>query len=127
MNEILRPYKCLENVMSESDEVDISKIEKVFRPKKKGRPRKDNIFYTILILKGYFTLKLSRPNWPLIADILNLYCQWINGRTYDYSSVESSWVDMKKNYICMRKYEIEFSKRVYDQYLKSQEHGGNNG
>jgi hypothetical protein len=115
MSEILRPYKELKDLVLKSQgEIDLDSVHRVYRPKQKGKPRYDNLFHTLLILKGYFKFTLGSPHWQLIANILEPYY------TYDYSDLESLWQHMKKNYL--EKYgikinEVEYAKMIYEQYL----------
>jgi hypothetical protein len=116
MKEILRPYKRFENLRLKDGVIEIEEVHKAFRPRQRGgKPRLDNLFVTILILKGFFTWRFGIPQWRMIAESLKPHY------SYDYGSLQSLWQHMKKSYLERCGYEInevEYAGDIYEQYLR---------
>jgi len=118
MKEIVRPYKRFKKLIDKmKGEIDIKQIHDAFRPRQRGgKPRLDNLFITILILKGFFAWRFGRPRWGMIAEALSPHYD------YTYSELESLWQHMKRIYL--KRYgikinEVEYAKMIYERYINS--------
>lgn len=121
MNDTLKPYKDFGNVKRKAGGiVEFKDINRVFRTRKRGTPRFDNLFMTILILKGYFIWQVKRPCWELMADKLESPYD-----DYTYDSLENLWSKWKKRFLekyPMRINEVEYAKWIYSQYQRQKEY-----
>ena len=86
-----------------------------------GRPRSENLFLAVLILKGFFTWGIGTPRWNFIANILQPYCT--GQLTYKgfygekYSPLQNWWHTWKK--IIWKKYRIEIDEVEYARIFMS--------